>query len=216
MMNVEQARFNMIEQQVRPWEVLDAAVLALLATVKREDFVPPAYRSLAFMDLEVPLGDGQVMLAPRVQARLVQELAPHRHERVLHVGTGSGFVAALLGHRAQDVVTMEIRPALAETAQRNLRRAGLHNVRVRVGDGSEGCPDEGPFDAILLDGAVAQVPQLLLGQLKPGGRLVAIEGTEPVMRATRTRLAPQAGREELFDTMALPLDGFAPPTAFRF
>jgi protein-L-isoaspartate(D-aspartate) O-methyltransferase len=217
-MNIEQARFNMIEQQIRPWDVLDPAVLSLLAIVKREDFVPAACRALAFVDTEVPLADGQVMLAPRVEARMVQELKVQRHETVLHIGTGSGFVAALLGHRAQRVITLEKRPALVKQAANNLRRAGLANVSVREADGSQGLAAEGPFDAILLSGSVAAVPQILLDQLKVGGRLVAIEGHEPTMCAVLyTRQSPSAvSKEVLFDTVAARLEGFTEPSAFRF
>jgi protein-L-isoaspartate(D-aspartate) O-methyltransferase len=217
-MNFEQARFNMIEQQIRPWEVLDQGVLSLLAIVKREDFVPPAYRALAFVDTEVPLTEGQVMLAPKVEARLLQALNLGRHERVLEVGAGSGFMAALLAHKAQQVITLEVRPALATMAAANLRRAGIANASVREGDGSGGLPGEAPFDAIVLSGSVAAVPPALLDQLKHGGRLLAIVGDEPVMRATLiTRVAPaQFRREELFDTVAPRLQGFAEPPPFRF
>jgi protein-L-isoaspartate(D-aspartate) O-methyltransferase len=221
-MTIETARFNMIEQQIRPWDVLDQSVLSLLAVVKREDFVPGAYRSLAFMDLEVPLpaadGTHQCMLAPKVEARLLQELAPARHERVLEVGAGSGYMAALLAHKSQRVVSYEIRPELAEMARDNLRRAAVLNVDVRTGDGSHGDPTGAPYDAILLSGSVAQVPQALLDQLKVGGRLAAIVGHEPVMRATLvTRHAEREFRSvELFDTVATRLDGFAQPSSFRF
>jgi protein-L-isoaspartate(D-aspartate) O-methyltransferase len=217
-MNFEQARFNMIEQQIRPWEVLDQGVLTLLAVVKREDFVPPAHRSLAFVDAEVPLSEGQVMLAPKVEARLLQALSVGRHERVLEVGAGSGHMAALLAHKAQQVVTLEIRPALAAMASANLRHAGIANAEVREADGSHGLPSEAPFDVIVLSGSVASVPQPLLEQLKFGGRLVAIVGQEPVMRATLiTRVAEtQFRREELFDTVAPRLQGFAEPPPFRF
>jgi protein-L-isoaspartate(D-aspartate) O-methyltransferase len=217
-MNVEQARFNMIEQQIRPWNVLDAGVLSLLAMVKREDFVPAAYRALAFVDTEVPLPEGQCMLAPRVEARMLQEAQVQRHERVLEIGAGSGFMAALLGHRAQSVVTMENRPALARMARENLRRALSSNVVVRDGDGAQGLPGEAPFDAIVLSGSVSSVPQALLEQLRPGGRLLAIVGQEPVMRAVRITRQPQGGYTtvELFDTVAPALDGFAPPTRFTF
>lgn len=217
-MNVEQARFNMIEQQIRPWDVLDAGVLSLLAMVKREDFVPAAYRALAFVDTEVPLPEGQCMLAPRVEARMLQEAQVQRHERVLEIGAGSGFMAALLGHRAQSVVTMENRPVLARMARENLRRALSSNVVVRDGDGAQGLPGEAPFDAIVLSGSVSSVPQALLEQLRPGGRLLAIVGQEPVMRAVRITRQPHAGYTtvELFDTVAPALDGFAPPTRFTF
>ena len=217
-MNLEQARFNMIEQQIRPWEVLDQGVLSLLALVKREDFVPPAYRALAFFDTEVPLPEGQAMLAPRVEARLLQALHVARHERVLEIGTGSGFMAALLAHKAQQVITMEIRPALAAMATANLRRAGIANATVLEADGTRGLPAQAPFDAILLSGSVAAVPQALLDQLKTGGRLLAIVGDEPVMCATLfTRVAErQFKREVMFDTVAPRLQGFAESPRFAF
>ncbi|HEY6086715.1 MAG TPA: protein-L-isoaspartate O-methyltransferase [Burkholderiaceae bacterium] len=217
-MNIEHARFNMIEQQIRPWEVLDQGVLSLLAVVKREDFVPPAYRALAFVDTEVPLPAGQLMLAPKVEARLLQALRVTRHERVLEVGTGSGYMAALLAHKAQQVITLETEPELVVMAAANLRRAGVGNASVRSLDGARGLPDQAPFDAIVLSGSVADVPADLLDQLKPGGRLVAIVGQEPVMRATLiTRVtAAHFKREELFDTVAPRLKGFAEPAAFRF
>jgi protein-L-isoaspartate(D-aspartate) O-methyltransferase len=217
-MNLEQARFNMIEQQIRPWEVLDQGVLTLLAAVRREDFVPPAYRALAFVDTEVPLAEGQCMLAPKVEARLLQELKLQRHERVLEIGAGSGFMAALMAHQAQHVTSLEIRPALASMARANVQGAGLHNVAVREADGSKGAVDGTPFDAIVLSGSVASVPSALLSQLKPGGRLVAIEGQEPVMRAVLVTCVGerQFKRVELFDTVAPRLDGFGEPSRFSF
>jgi len=220
-MNTEQARFNMIEQQIRPWDVLDQGVLSLLGVVKREDFVPPAYKALAFVDTEVPLGDansGRCMLAPKVEARLLQELKVHKHERALEIGTGTGYMAALLGHKAQTVVTLEEDPRLAETAQANLRRAGVMNVTVRRADGSRGLPEEAPFDVILLSGSVPEVPPSLLAQLKVGGRLAAIVGQQPVMRATLfTRTSEHDfASVELFDTVAPRLSGFAEPTRFKF
>ncbi|MCV2423141.1 protein-L-isoaspartate O-methyltransferase family protein [Paucibacter sp. DJ2R-2] len=217
-MNIEQARFNMIEQQIRPWDVLDAGVLQLLAVVKREDFVPPASKGLAFMDTEVALAGGQRMLAPRVEARLLQELKVARHEKVLEVGTGSGFMAALLGHRAQRVLSLEINPELAAQATLNLKRAGVLNVTVLEQDGSQGLAKEAPFDVILLSGSVAEVPAALLAQLKVGGRLAAIVGEEPVMRAQLiTRVDEKNYRTtELFDTVAARLQGFAERSSFQF
>ena len=217
-MNLEQARFNMIEQQIRPWEVLDQNVLSLLAAVRREDFVPSAYRSLAFVDSEVPLPEGQCMLAPKVEARLLQELHLARHERVLEVGAGSGFMAALMSHQAQQVVTLEIRPTLATLARANLQRAGIGNVLVGEADGSKPVASEAPFDAIVLSGSVAEVTPALLARLKVGGRLVGIEGHEPVMRAVHiTRVADhQWKRVELFDTVAPRLSGFGEPSRFSF
>jgi protein-L-isoaspartate(D-aspartate) O-methyltransferase len=217
-MNIEQARFNMIEQQIRPWEVLDPAVLQLLAVVKREDFVPPAYRALAFVDTEVPLPEGQVMLAPKIEARLLQEVKVQRHESVLEVGAGSGFMAALLGHRARQVLTLDNRPALVRMAADNLRRAGITNVEVREADGRQGFGASAPFDVIVLSGSVASVPEVLLAQLNPGGRLFTIEGAEPIMQATLYTAQPGGtyAKTVLFETVAPRLDGFAEPTRFHF
>jgi len=217
-MNIEQARFNMIEQQIRPWDVLDQGVLSLLAVVKREDFVPPAYRAMAFVDTEVPLPAGQCMLAPKVEARLLQELTVHKHEQVLEVGAGSGYMAALLGHKAQQVTTMEIHPELAAMARANLQRAAVLNVNVRQADGSHGLPDEGPFDVILLSGSVADVPPHLLAQLKVGGRLAAIVGQQPIMRAMLvTRSSDHDfATVALFDTVAPRLVNFDEPSRFKF
>ncbi|MDO5288965.1 MAG: protein-L-isoaspartate O-methyltransferase [Pseudomonadota bacterium] len=224
-MNVEQARFNMIEQQIRPWDVLDAHVLDLLAVVRREDFVPPAHRALAFADIQIPLraGDaalaaGQVMLAPRVQARLLQDLNVAKHEKVLHIGTGSGFTAALLGHRAQRVLSLEIDSELARTAYDNLQRAGVLNVEVRVADGAAcDLSADGPFDAILLSGSVAQVPDHLLALLKPGGRLLAIVGEDPVMRATLVRQQGSGWQTtQPWDSDAPRLLNFPAPSRFHF
>jgi protein-L-isoaspartate(D-aspartate) O-methyltransferase len=221
-MNLEQARFNMIEQQIRPWEVLDQTVLDLLAEVHREDFVPPAYRALAFVDMQVPLREqgrhGQCMLEPKVEARLLQDLQVQRDDEVLEVGTGSGYMAALLGRQARRVTTLEIVPELAQAAAYNLQRAGLRNVDVRQADGARGWSAGAPFDVIVLSGSVAEVPQRLLDQLKPGGRLIAIVGDEPVMRATLVTRVGDAGfsRAESFDTVAPRLLGFEAPTRFRF
>jgi protein-L-isoaspartate(D-aspartate) O-methyltransferase len=221
-MNIEKARFNMIEQQIRPWEVLDASVLELLGIVRREDFVPPAYRALAFVDTEVPLptstGDGQAMLAPKIEARLLQELVLQKHERVLEIGTGSGFMAALLAHKAQHVTSIEIDPELARSARANLLHAGVTNATVIEADGAQGWPAEAPYDAIVLSGSVAEVPAGLLAQLKTAGRLVAIVGHEPVMRAVLITRSGEQGvsRQVLFDTVAPRLRGFDEPTRFQF
>ena len=220
-MNVEQARFNMIEQQIRPWDVLDPTVLALLTVVKREDFVPAVYRSLAFVDSEVPLPAGQCMLAPRVEARLLQELELHKHERVLEIGAGSGYMAALLAHRAQQVFTLECRPALVKMARENLRRNAILNatvIEVDAAAGAQGLPAEAPFDVILLSGSVHAVPRALLEQLKVGGRLAAVVGDTPIMTARLyTRSAAAAWAEaDLFDTVAPRLEGFEERPRFQF
>jgi protein-L-isoaspartate(D-aspartate) O-methyltransferase len=219
-MDLNQARFNMIEQQIRPWEVLDPQVLELLAVVRREDFVPLAHQALAFVDMDIPTGPqpGQVMLAPRVQARLVQDLAVKKTDKVLEIGTGTGFTAALLAHQAAQVLSFEIDADLARQASANLQKAGVSNVHVRHADGSQGAASEGPFDVILLSGSVAEVPRSLLEQLAVGGRLAAIVGEEPMMRAT---LITRTGQNSFvtaqpWDTNAPRLLGFAEPSAFHF
>lgn len=183
-MNIELARNNMIEQQIRPWQVSDARVLQLLAVVKREDFVPAPHKGLAFAELEIPLAGGQCMLEPRIEARLLQDLAVLPHETVLEIGAGSGFMAALLARSAQRVVSLEINPELASMARTNLRNAGIQNAEVREADGSKTASAEGTYDAIMLSGSVSEIPQSLLGLLKVGGRLAAIVGDDPIMRAT--------------------------------
>ena len=229
-MNYEQARFNMIEQQIRPWEVLDSQILSLLALVRREDFVPPACKALAFVDMEIPLppqhNPGQCMLAPRVEARLLQDLAVQKHEKVLEIGTGSGYMAALLAHRAQQVITLEIEPALVEMARRNLQKAGIYNAEVRLADGAANLAEavsengvlRGPFDVIVLSGSVAEVPAALQGLLKVGGRLSAIVGYEPMMRAALiTRVGKDSFRTiEAWDTVAPRLLNFPEPSKFTF
>ena len=216
--DVEKARFNMIEQQIRPWEVLDAAVLQTLERVHREDFVPALHRAHAFADMEIPLACGQWMLAPRVEARLLQELAVQPTDKVLEIGTGSGHMAALLAAQALRVITLEIEPELARQARANLQRAGVHNVEVREADGSRGCAADAPFDVILLSGSVAEIPQALLDQLAPGGRLAAIVGDEPVMRATVVRRLGEKSFQttQPWDTVAHRLRHFAQPSRFHF
>jgi protein-L-isoaspartate(D-aspartate) O-methyltransferase len=225
-MSLSQARFNMIEQQIRPWEVLDAQVLDLLGRVRREDFVPVAHKALAFGDLELPLThpavEGEAMLAPRVEARLLQDLALKPTDKVLEVGSGSGYMAALLASLAQSVITLEINPQLARLARQNLQTAGFGNVEVREADaaanGFAACASQGPFDAIVLSGSVAEIPPALLALLSKGGRLAAIVGFEPMMRATIvTRTGETAFQtEQPWDTVAPRLLNFPAPSSFRF
>lgn len=219
-LDLDKARFNMIEQQVRPWEVLDAHVLELLDSVHRDLFVPAGQQALAYVDMELPIGtgQGQVMLAPRVQARMVQELALQPTDKVLEVGTGTGFTAALMAKQAEQVLSLETDPQLAEQARANLARANIHNVQVRQADGSHGAASDGPFDAIMLSGSVPEVPQSLLDQLKVGGRLVAIVGQEPIMRATIiTRVSDHSwSTQQPWDANAPRLTGFVEPTRFEF
>ena len=221
-MNIETARFNMIEQQIRPWEVLDGQVLSLLSIVKRENFVPLAHKALAFADMEIPLqssgSKGQCMLAPKVEARLLQNAAIQPSDKVLEVGTGSGYMAALLAQQAASVLSFEIDPAIAHMARNNLQNAGITNVEVRQADGSQGAPNDGPFDVIVLSGSVPEVPQHLLNQLKLGGRLLAVVGEDPVMRASViTRKTDQQWQTtEPWDTVAPRLQGFPEHNRFSF
>jgi protein-L-isoaspartate(D-aspartate) O-methyltransferase len=217
-MNFEQARFNMIEQQIRPWDVLDADVLRLLSVVKREDFVPLAHKVLAFADLEIPLGHGQSMLPPRVEARMLQDAAIQPTDTVLEIGAGSGYMAALLAQQAHRVISLEINPELAKLARENLQKAGITNAEVRQFDGSKGASADSPFDVIVMSGSVAEVPQALLAQLKVGGRLVAIVGDEPVMRATVvTRTSGTDYKTtQPWDTVVARLQNFAEPERFTF
>ena len=224
--SLSQARFNMIEQQIRPWEVLDSRVLALLDRVHREDFVPAAHKSLAFADMELPLNqpavDGQAMLAPKVEARLAQDLLLKPTDKVLEVGAGSGHMAALLASLAQHVVSIEIDEALADLARENLRKAGIGNAEVRCADaaanGFAACSANGPYDAIVLSGSVAEIPPALLALLAPGGRLAAIVGFEPMMRATIVTRTGDASFQtaQPWDTVAPRLRNFPEPSRFRF
>jgi len=216
--NVEKARYYMIEQQIRPWDVSDEAVLELLATVKREEFVPPAQKSLAFVDMAIALPDGERMLPPRIEARLLQDAAVKPSDKVLEIGTGSGYTTALLAHQAQRVISLEINPAIADMARANLQRAGVHNVEVRQADGSKGSAADAPFDVILLGGSVSEVPQALLSQLKVGGRLVGVVGDEPIMHAqviTRTSETNFTATEK-WDDNAPRLVNFPQPNTFKF
>lgn len=223
-MNHEQARFNMIEQQIRPWEVLDPQVLQLLAVVKREDFVPTVYKALAFTDMQIPLpshkDSGACMLCPKVEARLLQDLAVQKHESVLEIGAGSGYMSALLAHRARQVLALEIDPPLARIAEHHLQQAGIYNAQVRVANGAiqASFEPQQTFDVIVLSGSVAQVPEWMLSMLKIGGRLSAIVGCEPMMRATLvTRTGPvNWNTTQAWDTVAPRLLHFPEPSAFHF
>jgi protein-L-isoaspartate(D-aspartate) O-methyltransferase len=221
-MNLEQARSNMVEQQIRPWEVLDQDVLDLLYAVPREDFVPPAWRNLAFSDLEIPLkehaGEGEKMWAPKIEARVLQALAPRRTDRVLEVGTGSGYLSALLAHRAAQVYSVEIEPALAAFGKANIARHGVDNVTLETGDGARGYGKWGPYDIVVLTGSVPLLPRTVLESLAPGGRVFAVVGDAPVMTAQIvTCTAPGAFRTvELFETLLAPLANCAQPPRFSF
>jgi protein-L-isoaspartate(D-aspartate) O-methyltransferase len=222
--SLDRARFNMIEQQIRPWDVLDSAVLELLDRVQRDRFVPAAHQALAYVDMELPLGSGadQAMLAPRVQARMVQDLTLKSTDKVLEIGTGSGYTTALLASLAQRVVSLEIDESLARTARQNLQQAGIGNAEVRVADatanGFAACAADGPWDAILVSGSVAEVPAALLALLAPGGHLITVVGHEPVMRATVVTHAGDAQyvTTQPWDTIVPRLRNFAEPSRFSF
>lgn len=221
-MNLEQARHNMIEQQIRTWDVLDKDVLQTLVAVRREAFVPAAFQSLAFVDTEIPLPCGQHMLSPKVEARLLQEAQLTGKERVLEIGAGSGYMAALLARHAEHVVTVEIEPELKELAERNLKGYGVDNVTVESGDGARGWAGHGkqsaPYDVILLSGSVPVLPEAFLTQVRVGGRILAVVGDAPAMSACLvTRTADDAwDTQKLFETNLSPLKNAARPSAFRF
>lgn len=217
-MNIEQARFNMIEQQIRPWEVLDQQVLDLLFVVKREDFAPAAYRNLAFADMEIPIGSGQIMLAPKIEAKMMQELGIKKTDKVLEIGTGSGYMAALLAARAEHVTSVEIRPEIAAFAKENLERAGVSNVTVEVGNGVDGWSARGPYDAIVVSGSVPTVSPSLLKQLRVGGRMTVIVGEAPVMEAQLITCTAEGtyNTVNLFETVIPALDGVGAKDNFTF
>jgi protein-L-isoaspartate(D-aspartate) O-methyltransferase len=224
-MNLEQARINMVEQQIRPWEVLDQDVLDLLYVVPREQFVPEKHRALAFSDLEIPLEQGanaEKMWQPKLEARVLQELGIRRTDRVLEVGTGSGYLAALMSHRASQVVSVEIKPSLAALGRANLERHGADNVTLETGDASRGWPAHAPYDVIVLTGSTPILPRSFAEQLAPGGRLFAVVGELPVMTArlvvrSTAAAAPGAWHStELFETVIAPLVNAERPSRFRF
>ena len=217
-MNLEQARFNMIEQQIRTWEVLDPVVLDLLFEVKREEFVPPEYAGVAFADLEIPLGHGESMMAPKLEARILQELGVQPDEEVYEVGTGSGYLTALLARRARHVTSAEIHADLRARAAGNLRGAGVTNVTLLEGDSARAPLTESAYDVIVLTGSTPILPQAFLDRLKPDGRLFAVVGDPPAMKAMLVR-QPVAGsfqRNDLFETVVKPLVNAAQPARFRF
>ena len=215
-MNLERARFNMVEQQIRPWEVLDRTVLELMERAPRDAFVPEEYRRLAYADIAVPIGDGEVMLSPRVEGRLLQALAIGPEERVLEVGTGSGFLTYLLAQRAAHVTSIELKPALAERARANLSAHGVGNATVEVGDGRRGLERGAPYGAIAVGGSLPAREPALEEQLAVGGRLFVVVGTAPAMEATLVRRTGEREwiREGLFETVLPALHGSAAPRRF--
>jgi protein-L-isoaspartate(D-aspartate) O-methyltransferase len=217
-MDLEQARTNMVEQQIRPWDVLDQDVLDLLYVVPREEFVPRKHRELAFSDIQLPVGEGERMWEPKLEARVLQELDVHRSDRVLEVGTGSGYFTALLAHRAAQVCSVEIKPSLAAFGRANLQRHGADNVTLEPGDAARGWPAHAPYHVIVLTGSTPVLPRAFLDQLEVGGRLFAIVGELPVMTARLAACtAPGAYHTvDLFETVVAPLVNAERLSRFRF
>jgi protein-L-isoaspartate(D-aspartate) O-methyltransferase len=221
-MDLEQTRFNMVEQQIRPWEVLDEDVLKLLFELRREEFVPAAYRSLAFVDMEIPLGHGEVMLTPKLEARILQELQVKKTDEILEVGSGSGYLTALLAKKGKFVHSVEIVPELMTMADKNLRAHAIDNVMLETGDAARGWLQHGPYDVIALTGSVPVLPTAFQESLKTGGRLFAIVGDPPVMNALLVTRVTQPGAPAEFSTVGLfetcipPLKNAQRPTRFVF
>ncbi len=217
-MNIEQARFNMIEQQIRPWNVLDQDVLDLLHVVKREQFVPQAYENLAFADVEIPLPGGESMFNPKIEARILQELNLKKHENVLEIGAGSGYMAALMAHQARQVTTVEISPQLKAVAEQNLARAGVQNVTVVEGNGASGWEKDAPYDVIVISGGLDNMPESFLKQLKVGGRIAAIVGQAPAMQCVVVTRVSEAAYDTvtIFETNVKMLSGAPAVSRFTF
>jgi len=217
-LDVERARFNMVEQQIRPWEVLDQRVLDLLLELKREEFVPPQYRSLAFVDMEIPLGHGEKMLAPRMEARMAQELVLNPGDRILEVGTGSGYMTALLARLGGLVYSVDIDPEFTQSAAAKLASHGISSATLETGDAARGSDRHAPYDAIVLTGSVPVLPEAFQLSLAPGGRLLAIVGEPPVMEARLITCAAAGAWSAigLFETCVAPLRNAAQPERFVF
>jgi len=216
--NFETARFNMVEQQVRPWDVLDPQVLQLLSSEPRDDYVPEAYRQLAYADIEIPIGNGEAMMYPRVEGRLLQTLNLRASDKVLEIGTGSGFVTSLLAHLADSVYSVEIYPEFSETASAKLASHNLTNVTLEVGDGVRGWEKHAPYDAILVTGSVPELYEEFKLQLAVGGRLAIVVGTGVVMEALQvTRISENSWTTtSLFETELKPLVHADAPRDFEF
>jgi protein-L-isoaspartate(D-aspartate) O-methyltransferase len=214
--NLEQARHNMVLQQIRPWDVLDQRVLDLIETMPREDFVPEAYRKLAYTDTSVHLGHGEVMMPPRVEARMLQALAIQPQDTVLEIGTGSGFVTTLLAKLARHVYSVDIQPDFTNSAAQKLAEHGLVNVTLETGDAARGWTEHGRVDVIAITGSLPILPEIFPQSLNPGGRLFAIVGDSPAMEAVLiTRLSEHEFRHEnLFETDLPPLRNAQQPNRF--
>lgn len=214
----ETARFNMIEQQIRTWDVLDPAVLALLDDIPRENFVAEAQKGLAFADIELPIGHGQTMLSPKLEGRILQALQVKKTDKVLLIGTGSGYLTALLANKAQHVYAVEIIPELSEIAAQRLHQFGITNVSLVVADGAKGYLGASSYDVIVFTGALQLHPIEAEKMLKVGGRMFAVVGEQPIMQATLTqRMSEGACRHEtLFETCLPPIINAPQRAKFTF
>ena len=217
-MNFDQARFNMVEQQIRPWEVLDSRVLSLLESIHREDFVPIRYRKLAFADISIPLDHGQVMMRPKIEARMLQSLELREDETVLEIGTGSGFVTACLAELAKRVVSVELFEELRQEAALKLQDKKVGNAELFLGDVMGGWQPEQAHDVVVVTGSVPEVTEQFKGWVNPGGRMFVITGESPAMEARLlTRLDVSNWAEEsLFETDLPRLVNAEPPPEFEF
>ncbi|MEK8090267.1 protein-L-isoaspartate O-methyltransferase [Thermithiobacillus plumbiphilus] len=217
-MDFELARRNMIESQIRTWEVLDPTVLDTIARTHREDFVPVAYRRMAFGDFNIPIGEGEYMWTPKQEARVLQELMLRPEDKVLEVGTGSGYFTALLAAMSAHVVSVDDIPAFTEAAAGKLESHGIGNVTLETGDAARGWDRHGPYDVIVITGSVPKLPEAFKRSLNIGGRLIAIVGKSPVMNARRyTRVAENVFEsEDLFETDIAPLRNVEEERVFVF
>lgn len=218
MVNLEQNRFNMVEQQIRTWDVTDLEILELLYQVKREEFVPAAYRFMAFMDMEIPLEHDAVMLTPKMEARILQELQIKKTDKILEIGTGTGYMTALLAKLGAHVYSVEIAQALHTTAKINLQVHDITNVTLELGDAARGWPDHGPYDVIVLTASTPILPDTFQQSLTLGGRLFAIVGEEPVMEAVLITSNASGNYEQtgLFETCTAPLKNALQREQFHF
>ncbi|GKS68007.1 protein-L-isoaspartate(D-aspartate) O-methyltransferase [Nitrosomonas sp. PY1] len=217
-LEIEETRSLMVVQQIRPWYVLDDSVLDMLYKIKREDFVPHENRSLAFVDMKIPLGYGQIMLEPKVEARILQELKITKNDKILEVGSGSGYMTALLAEKGNHVYSVEILPELKLLAEKNLKGYNIQNVTLEQGDAAQGWTKYAPYDVIALTGSTPVLPEVFKQSLNIGGRLFAIVGEDPVMQAlliTRTGLTEFTTRN-LFETSITPLMNAQQPEKFLF
>lgn len=217
-LNIELARHNMVEQQVRPWDVLDQRVLDLIARAPRDQYVPPKYRNAAYADLFLPLGHGQVMLTPKLEARMLQELEIDAKDRILEIGTGTGYFTSLLAAMGAHVYSVDIFPEFVESARARLAAQGVQNATLETGDAARGWDKHGPYDVIAITGSMPVLPEEFLKSLAAGGRLMAFIGKSPVMEAIRIRRVGGDGMERtsIFETDVPALVNAFEPAKFAF